>query len=138
MSAKMSSVSLVCLGAGCGAAGLEAGFLGAVAAGAAGWLAAGMRRGFWQLGHLTVLPANSSLAAKLFPHWQVTLIGMTQRWEVGNADQRKLIVARRVAGRNRAAMVLGGKGFRSGTKGLLGEREFLVGEDAGEEGVNWQ
>ena len=52
----------------------------ALAGAAAGWATAaaapGIRSGCLQLGHLTALPASSSLAAKLFPHWQVTLIGI--------------------------------------------------------------
>src|SRR5689334_23157376 len=55
--------------AGLGAAGLVA----ACAAGFAAGLAAaagepGIFSGFWQAGHLTVLPASSSLAANDLPH----------------------------------------------------------------------
>ena len=39
----------------------------------------GIFSGFWQPGHLTVLPANSSLAANAFPQAHCTLIGMRRR-----------------------------------------------------------
>src|SRR5262245_4746193 len=79
---------------GAGAAGREGAALGFAAAGfapggaAAGFAAAGLVAGvaaaeppgifsgFWQPGHLTVLPANSSFAANALPQAHCTLIGM--------------------------------------------------------------
>src|SRR5581483_5875684 len=66
------------------AAGAAAGLLGAGFA-AAGLAAAGVPpppgifSGFWQAGHLTVLPASSSLAANALPQAHCTLIGIACR-----------------------------------------------------------
>src|SRR5262245_22051605 len=63
--------------AGFDADGAAAGFAAAgFAAGAAAAEPPGIFSGFWHAGHLTVLPANSSLAANALPQAHCTLIGI--------------------------------------------------------------
>src|SRR5437868_10594247 len=74
------AAAAACLAAaGLAAVFAEAGLAAAAAAfaGGAGVAPPGIFSGFWQPGHLTVLPASSSLAAKALPQAHWTLMGMS-------------------------------------------------------------